>query len=311
MSLSFIYEPYEGGISLCGVYGETPSPVLPEKIDGKKIIRIGRYCFAPEGREPENALRFPADGNFSHRIGGNFLESISLPDGIEILDNAAFYNCRMIHTISIGKGLKSCGSDLFTNCWELKDLQLGSHSDEESGLKKLLAVLSGDIHVHFMDGAELFYPEYFESMDENTPAHIFNYSISGTGYRYRQCFAASGGVNFSDYDKIFPIALPIENTDTLTQLALYRIVSPISLAEEAENGYRSFLLENQTDLVKLLLQLRSSEKTENLARKGLLSREALTLLAASAVEKGWNEGSILAGRLIREIHGNKKKKYTF
>src|SRR5699024_11993489 len=70
-----------------------------------------------------------------------------------------------------------------------------------SGLKKMLAAVSGDIAAEFCRGDRLlgriFCPEYQEVLDENTPAHIFNRNIEGIGYRYRQCFT-DGAVNRSE-----------------------------------------------------------------------------------------------------------------
>ena len=67
------------------------------------------------------------------------------------------------------------------------------------GLKKLLGAVSADITVE-LDGAQLFYPEYSEFLDENTPAHIFNHSIEGEGYRMRQCFTPGGAVDYAAFE---------------------------------------------------------------------------------------------------------------
>lgn len=64
-------------------------------------------------------------------------------------------------------------------------LELHAGPGEATGLKRLLVAISADVTVEFTGGARLFYPEYFELLDENTPAHIFNHSIEGEGYRMR------------------------------------------------------------------------------------------------------------------------------
>ena len=313
MELSFVWEPKGEGISLLGVYGDTPSPVIPDRIDGRPVVEIGRYCFAPNGREPETACK---TGTFDggRRIDGSFVESVRLPDGIKILDNAAFYNCRALHSLSIGKEIGAVGSDLFTNCWALENLVVRGKVDEGSGLKKLLAVISSDLTVYFGQDGELtrlFYPEYFESMDENTPAHIFNYSISGQGYRYRQCFTSAGSVSLADYDKVFTVALPGETAVTLCNIACCRLAFPDGLSEDAKKQYLDFLDTHLLELAGLLVQMRDTILMERLAANGAAGRELLAIISHQAAASGWNEGAAAAGELTHRYFGKKKKEYTF
>ena len=313
MELSFVWEPKGEGISLLGVYGDTPSPVIPDRIDGRPVVEIGRYCFAPNGREPETACK---TGTFDggRRIDGSFVESVRLPDGIKILDNAAFYNCRALHSLSVGTEIDAVGSDLFTNCWALENLVVRGKIDEGSGLKKLLAVISSDLTVYFGQDGELtrlFYPEYFESMDENTPAHIFNYSISGQGYRYRQCFTSAGSVSLADYDKVFTVALPGETAVTLCKIACCRLAFPDGLSEDAKKQYLDFLDTHLLELAGLLVQMRDTILMERLAANGAAGRELLAIISHQAAASGWNEGAAAAGELTHRYFGKKKKEYTF
>ena len=81
-------------------------------------------------------------------------------------------------------------------------------------MRRLLVAISADVTVEFTGGARLFYPEYFELLDENTPAHIFNHSIEGEGYRMRQCFAADGSLDFAAYDASFAQACVGESEES-------------------------------------------------------------------------------------------------
>lgn len=318
-NLLLVWEEEDGGAVLLGVYGDAPVLILPEEIEGRPLTKIGRYCFAPQGKESPSARRTflgnPSRIDSSHRIGGSFLKEITLPQTVHVLDNAAFYNCRELERLSIGAESLAVGSDLFTNCWELRELTVRGNASAASSLKKILAVISSDLTVSFCtDGAvqaRLFYPEYFESMDENTPAHIFNYSISGQGYRYRQCFAAGTAVGYDDYDKVFPVALPGETAETLCRIAMDRLVFPVSLSAEAEEQYRDYLTEQQQKLAALLCAGRDGESMACLAGKKLLTRETLLLLADMAAEKEWNEGAVLARELVHKHFGTKKKRYEF
>lgn len=142
---------------------------------GRTALRTGR---SGRGRRT---------GDDTHEITGNFVEEVTLPDTVRVLDSAAFYNCRRLRRVTLGPGVEGFGSDLFTNCRQLQTFRLRAAADAPTGLKKLLGAVSADITVE-LDGAQLFYPEYSEFLDENTPAHIFNHSIEGEGYRMRQCF---------------------------------------------------------------------------------------------------------------------------
>lgn len=311
-------EDNEGAV-LLGVYGSTPVLKLPEEIEGRPLIKIGRYCFAPQGKEMSVFHRtFFGDASMvdtSHRISGSFLKEVTLPQSIRVLDNAAFYNCRELERLNVGTAIEGIGSDLFTNCWELRELIVRGSVLEGSSLKKILAVISSDLTVSFCPQgavqAKVFYPEYFESMDENTPAHIFNYSISGQGYRYRQCFTAAAAVNFDEYDKVFPVALPGETAETLCRVAAYRLQYPVALCAQAEEQYRSYLYGQQQVLLKLLCAGRNRDGLVMLTERKLIARETLMMLADMAAEQEWNEGVVLARELVYKFFGAKKKRYEF
>ena len=92
-----------------------------------------------------------------------------------------------------------------------------------------------------LDGAQLFYPEYSEFLDENTPAHIFNHSIEGEGYRMRQCFTPGGAVDYAAFDASFAQACVGESEDKLCRLALGRLVQPFGLGDDARADYELYL----------------------------------------------------------------------
>ena len=187
--MGLYWEPCPGGARLLRLLGDTPCPAVPGTIEGLPVAELGPYCFADRPVRP-GARR---TGDDTHEITGNFVEEVTLPDTVRVLDSAAFYNCRRLRRVTLGPGVEGFGSDLFTNCRQLQTFRLRAAADAPTGLKKLLGAVSADITVE-LDGAQLFYPEYSEFLDENTPAHIFNHSIEGEGYRMRQCFTPGGAV---------------------------------------------------------------------------------------------------------------------
>ena len=217
--MGLYWEPCPGGARLLRLLGDTPCPAVPGTIEGLPVAELGPYCFADRPVRP-GARR---TGDDTHEITGNFVEEVTLPDTVRVLDSAAFYNCRRLRRVTLGPGVEGFGSDLFTNCRQLQTFRLRAAADAPTSLKKLLGAVSADITVE-LDGAQLFYPEYSEFLDENTPAHIFNHSIEGEGYRMRQCFTPGGAVDYAAFDASFAQACVGESADTLCRLALGRLV---------------------------------------------------------------------------------------
>lgn len=191
-SLGILWQACPGGARILRVFGDSPCPALPVQIEGFPVVEIGPYCFAQNQRsQPADARFWSVDGRgpaaYPHPIAGDFVQGVTLPAGVRALHNAAFYNCRKLEWLCAGSALESVGSDLFTNCRALDRFILDAAPDAPTGLKKLVAAVSADIGAVFAPGgavqAKVFYPEYFEFLDENTPAHIFNHSIEGEGYR--------------------------------------------------------------------------------------------------------------------------------
>lgn len=313
-SLSFLWQKCDGGVRLLKVYGDTPCPVLPEDIDGEPLTEIGAYCFADKPPVAGGTMTPCActDASRLHPICGNFVESVRLPDTVHLLDSAAFYNCRQLQRVEIGPGIDALGSDLFTNCRSLACISVRCAPDAPTGLRKLLGSISADVEVEFLDAqgtvtAKLFYPEYFEYLDENTPAHIFNHSIEGEGYRYRQCFR-DGIVQFTEYDADFPQACIGESAENLCHIALGRLRWPFALSAEARARYSGFLTGHLLDACRPLIAARDLEGLRFLRGLDGLLPEDMTKVAEACGAAGFGPGAALfvAGR-----HTSRRKTYSF
>ena len=264
--MSIIWEPCAAGARVLRVLGDSPCPAVPETVEGLPVTEIGPYCFADKPVKA-GARRSGAD---THEITGNFVEEVTLPDTVRTLHSAAFYNCRRLRRLSLGAGVEGLGSDLFTNCRSLARLCLRAAPDAPTGLKKLLGAISADITAEF-DGARLFYPEYSEFLDENTPAHIFNHNIEGEG--------------------------------ALCRLALGRLVLPCALGGQARADYEFYLRAHPAAAFRLAIDTRDEAVLRLLVGLGLPTAEA----AAYCARAGWSAGAaILLGRAKRA-----KKSYSF
>ena len=279
------WEPCPGGARLLRLLGDTPCPAVPGTIEGLPVVELGPYCFADRPVRP-GARR---TGDDTHEITGNFVEEVTLPDTVRVLDSAAFYNCRRLRRVTLGPGVEGFGSDLFTNCRQLRVFTLRAAADAPTGLKKLLGAVSADITVK-LDGAQLFYPEYSEFLDENTPAHIFNHSIEGEGYRYRQCFDGSV-LRFAEYDAAFPQACVGESEKTLCRIALDRLCIPYALLPEAQGIYSAYLAAHAASAAAPLIARRDTESLQLVLK--LADEENRRQIALACSQSGWSEGAAL------------------
>lgn len=300
--MAVLWQPCAGGARVVRVLGDTPCPAVPDSVDGRPVVELGPYCFA--ARAAESGALWPPDAQDTHEIAGDFLEQAVLPATLRVLHSAAFYNCRRLRSLELGAALDGFGSDLFTNCRALRTVALRAAPGAPTGLKKLLGAVNADLTVVFLGapGATLFYPEYAELLDENAPAHIFNRTIEGEGYRMRQCFAG-GAVDYAAYDATFAQACVGESPAALCRMALGRLLAPFALGEAARAAYTAYLAAHPGDAFALAIAGRDEAALRLLAGLGLPLRDA----AAACARAGWSEGAALL--LARPKRA--PKRYTF
>lgn len=302
-ALGLWWLPTADGAMVLRVLGDTPCPTLPAVIDGRPVTEIGPYCFAARQRPlPDGAMLWGTHSE--HAIHGQFLEEAALPDSVHTLHSAAFYDCRRLRVLAVGPGLRALGSDLFTNCRALDRLVLHAALDADTGLKRILGAISADIGVDVMQNdrlaARLFYPEYWEVLDENAPAHLFDRGIEGEGYRYRQCFAGNR-LDFAAYDATFPQATVGEAPAKLCRLALGRLLWPYALREDARALYAGYLCAQPQAALQWAVTGRDLPALQTLLTLGLPAAQA----AALCRQTGWSEGAAAA------LGGPKKGKKSF
>jgi len=300
--LQFLWERCAAGARILRVFSDTPCPSLPASLGGVPVTEIGPYCFAERAVTAGEAWPPESDLRDTHAVTGNFLEEVRLPETVRVLHSAAFYNCRRLRRITLGASIEALGSDLFTNCRALAEFALLAAPADPTGLKKLLGAVSADISAVFLrgDGARLLYPEYYEFLDENAPAHLFNRAIEGEGYRLRQCFLADGAVDFAAYDAAFARLTVGETPQKLALLALGRLLSPHGLA--AGEPYTAYLRDHPDAAFTLALERRDADAVRFLVALGLPTAQA----AARCAALGWSEGAALL------LQGNRpKKRYDF
>ncbi len=310
-SMVLHWQPLEQGARLVRVESDSSVLRLPAQVEGRPILEIGPYCFSstpPSPRGPVHTTRIGEDIPLVP-LAGNQVRGLELPAQAVLLDNAAFYNCRKLEWLRVGPALVQTGSDLFSNCFTLSHLELDAGAGESTGLRKLLAALPGDLEVVFRD-ARLFYPEYDEEIDETAPAHIFSRTISGEGYRYRQCFSG-GQVSFGEYDAIFQREKAQENPVSLCRLALGRLEYPYALSPAARQDYLDYLSGQDSTALTYLVKQEDIEGINFFLGLGITSPAALAAAQDLAVERELGEISALLLDWQHRLFPVKKKTYDF
>jgi len=312
------YTLHADGAHLVQALGDTPCPVLPETLGGAPLTQIGAYAFAqnpgkirPEGEVFTETLGSPQG---DEPLCGRALLSVSLPSTVQILQSACFFDCRALAELSVGPGIRAMGSDIFTNCSRLGLLKMRARPDRPTGLKRLLGALQNDLRVLFVQGAEtlaaLRYPEFWEELEENAPAHIFNMGIHGQGYQYRQCFSVET-LNFAEYDRVFHPSLAEGNHTLLGLLALDRLRWPWELREEGRAEYLQFLGREGALPGRALVSQEDTEGLGFLCGLGVLGEQALNDLIAFAAQTEKPAALALLMDHKHRAFGRAKKNYSF
>lgn len=214
--------------------GNETSVFVPEDLDGYPVIALDSYAFSPI-HHPETC---------------QVIRQVTLPNGLTSIGRYTFYGCRTLQSLRIPDSLSHIGAGPFVGCHALNHLEYCMyHKETHCCLKELIQELPQRLFVTLSESspdgtltplARLVFPAYFEESIENTPARITVSNIHGCGNYYRQCFT-SGSIDFSKYDKQFPMAVAWENRYHVIELCLLRLRFPYCLSEEARVQYEHFL----------------------------------------------------------------------
>lgn len=318
-ALILLWEPVNSGCRLLRCFGNSPILNVPDIINEQKIVEIGPYCFSrsrprfPEkiyktifidiGKQKttlENGQIFnQQDFNFSvfgTELDGTFLEEITLPDSVTTLHNAAFYNCRKLKTLSVGTKISGIGSDEFMNDSHLEHLIIRGKDSEISGLSLILERIAENITVSFWPESSLFpesivfFPEYYEWLDEISPAHIFSRSIHGEGFRMRKSFE-NGILDYRKYDSCLENALTVESPESLCKIALNRLRWPSRLEDIFREKYENVIKKYIDTAFTLAIKEQNFPLLQFICEH--FSPDATVLSAAInlCIKKEWGEGN--------------------
>lgn len=319
----YLWECMEDGTArLLRVYARNNPVVIPDKLEGHVLSSIGAYCFSNAEHLPDKNIRETylsaeeTDHLHLHLMAGMDIEYLELPDSVMEIQDLAFYNCKSLISLQVGKHTKNIGSDVFMNCHALKTLQIRGGIQEPSGASAILHRIASEIEVHFLGsdhGTEacLLYPEYTESYDEIAPAHIFGRNITGEGFRARQLFADEI-VQLDRYDAILEKVAAEENDLTVGRLALLRLMYPVGLRPEKQREYEHYIRQNGFVTAKYYIDLRDQETLQKMCENRYLQGNDLDEAIQYCVSVKWGEGSAhLLDWKQRFASTDRRNRYTF
>ena len=314
ISDEYLWEPDGmGGARLLGMYGQTSQAFVPGQIEGVPVTEIGAYCFAGRGKErmAETEERAPL-----RALAGDAVEAVHLPKTIRRIGSYAFYQCTRLERLSLYGSLCEVGGDAFMNCHRLHTLTVQTEDAQMEGVRQMLAQLSLDVEVSFLEKdvvrARLLFPEYYESYDEIAPAHVFSRNIEGEGFRARQCVRA-GEIDFALYDSIFQKACAEERETTLNRLALNRLCYPVGLTGEKRQMYESYIREHADSVCAAAVCGRDEETVLFLCEQRLLTAARLDDCIRLAAEEDWAKGAASFLRMKEQFFKEKtiEERYSF
>ena len=98
----FSYEIYEGRTIITKYKGKAANVEIPAEIEGTPVCEIGFYCF---------------EANYQ-------LESVTLPESVDIIGEGAFMDCSSLTQINIPANLREVQRGAFVGCIGLTEMTL-------------------------------------------------------------------------------------------------------------------------------------------------------------------------------------------
>lgn len=311
--LILLTDESETGITLYRVFSKSGVVDIPEY-----ITEIAPYCFSGTlhlTKELQKEYdKKDIDDTIYHEFSGEFVESIKLPDSVTKIGNNAFYNCKKLKYITIGKNIKEVGSDVFMNCRSLNKIYMRSDIGDITGLKQVLSRISSEIEVAYLKEekvtAKVLYPEYIEAYDEIAPAHIFGRNIEGEGFRARQCFD-EGKADMNQYDTIFPKASAEESIKVAGKIALYRLMYPYMLKDSSEDMYMEYIKSNKNEIVGICIQEKNIDEIKFMLDRFSSDRDMVESAIVMANETNFGEAVALILKYRKKKEDIRKSRYAF
>lgn len=294
----------DGGVTLARV--ETPDAqiLLPETIWGLPVTAVGDHAFTPGHREAEGDLVRVICGVPAGQDADNSrLASVALPRTLRTVGDYAFYNCAELARVCLTDTVESWGGSVFMNCRALSAFTLRLEDGRARPLSYLADELTRELDVTLAgrDGGEsrFLFPEYREFYEENSPAHHFDYTISGGGYPYHHCFRERA-FRPADYDALWDAYLRMEHDGACAlRIAWLRLHGALLPERTAGEKYLAYLRRHAAEVLTWLLERRDDRGVAWFLKAGEPDRETLSAACGFARTLQTAEAQAL---MLQELH---------
>lgn len=321
----YVYELMgENSIRLIHMFGKSPLCRVPSEINGTQVTELAPYCFSAKSLPArlkdrvQNEVGIAVDMT---ELTDSYVEEIILPDSVKKIGRLAFYNCWNLRQIELSADIESVDGDAFMNCTHLSMLVLRGTPQTSSCLKQILAQISWLVRVSWVTEdstiARACFFEYDQTYDEIGPAHIFKLNMNGEGFRARQSFNDRVFV-WKQYDDTFEEAKAQESEQDLLDMALYRLIFPYDLEDEAKSLFTDYVKAHSQKLGSLLVKKRDVSLLErylnltDMDGQRLADAQVVTEMIAKAAETDWGEGSVILLRFKKKnMAVSRKNRFSF
>ncbi|MDO5111380.1 MAG: leucine-rich repeat domain-containing protein [Clostridia bacterium] len=267
--------------------------VLPDMVFDQPVIAVGERAFAVgsypmQGKIVQVVCKKDGEGGDNSHI-----TSVTLPDTVQSIGAYAFFNCEKLRTFSLCSNTARFGACALMNCKSLSVIKLRLIDENSRLLKYFVGELPHELDVSLTypngEQARLLFPEYYEYIDENVPARIFDYHIMGAGYPYRYCFK-DAALDLRSYDELWTRYLSMDY-DVLcaNKLAFYRLRYPHALSDRAHADYFSYVQSHLPDIFLWLLDTRDMRAVDFLLRATQPDAKVLSVCMEQARQSGCAE----------------------
>lgn len=265
--------PNEGIIITKGITCDAHAK-LPEEINGISVIGIGDYALSGrikviDENTNNKVVEIRGDMEVDSEWNNKNILSLTMPKKLNTIGSYALMGCFKLKTLKMNDGKYSWGHSVFMNCMSLRDIILNSPSIGFGDcLYHICTVTDRELEVSIKynsgDMTKIFFPEYAEVWEENTPARQFNPGMEGVGYPYHHAFKDKQ-IDWNEYDGIWERASKRWGIKhLLIPISWLRLQYPEGLEDRFKVNYISYVIENKNDVMNWLISRNNSSGVKKL-----------------------------------------------
>ena len=236
-----VYEETEEGITITGYVGVGGDVVIPEEINNKAVIAIGKEAFCVSKVPAADTITSIVIPNSVTNISGaglfrgcTQLLSVTFPENAVIDSTASmFRDCTALQSMTFPKIFSEIGNSMFNGCTSLRNITFSSDNQIET--------IGRTAFQNCVLLSEVILPEKLRSI--------------GT----RAFDGCASLTDITIYDNVTSISIDAFNNIPKEQLTIHGIAGSYAYTFAIENGYTFAAIQEGADLVTTYLQAKIDE----------------------------------------------------